>query len=166
MPLNNLSDKHFLASEKDQIFSLLKAIDAIIQPKAANLNPDERVSYSKVNETNKLIINKVKDYFELHPDLASPDVDWKEFGEDFEDRTFMEHVYKSMESTMQMIDNTRIAHDHDVYRASLTDYNYSTYKLRTNPAYEVKVKEIRQFFSRSGTGGKQDDKPEPPDPEV
>ncbi len=49
------------------------------------------------------------------------------------------------------MDNARILHDSDVYKAALRDYEYSKYKYNSSiPGYADKVKELQQFFSRTG----------------
>jgi hypothetical protein len=151
MPFDNLSDKHFTPQEVVSVANYLDAIMRILRPKASNLSPDERNSFGSVGETNKLIINKVRDFYKDHPNLASTDVNWKEFLQDFDDRTFLQGLVKSLLTAVQLADNTRIAHDFDNYQASLNDYDYCTFKLRNNPEYEVKVNELRQFFNRTGT---------------
>jgi hypothetical protein len=160
MPIDNLAEKHFNVAEKEAIADYLKQISNLIKPLAANLTPEERSSFGTVGETNKLIINKVKDYYDNHPEMASTDVDWMEFRLDYEDRAFLQSVHATLQTIAQVVDNTRIAHDYDNYYASLNDYDYSTFKLRKNPEYEVKVGDLKQFFNRTGTKTGEDDKPE------
>ena len=75
MPFLNFDSRHFSAAEKTAIQEALAVVETALAPKLANLNPQERQQYGSVNEQNKGIINKVKDYRETQPNLSSPDVD-------------------------------------------------------------------------------------------
>jgi hypothetical protein len=82
--------------------------------------------------------------------LSSPDIDWTEFANDFDTRTFIQATMQRLQSLLDGLNNAKILHDWDNYQASLTDYDYAKYKASTQAVgYQTKVSELAQFF----TGG-------------
>jgi hypothetical protein len=158
MPLENLNGLHYTAAEKTNVGTSLAAIETALAVKFKNLSPEERSRYGSVQEQNKLIINKVKDFRINQPTLSSPDVDWLEFQSDVDSRDFIQATIARLESIAQSLRNNKIMHDYDCYQAALTDYDYSKYKSGTKVAgFEIKVNELSQFFNRTGTTNKTED---------
>jgi hypothetical protein len=152
MPFENLNNNHYTAAEKTAVQTALSTIETTLSPRYRNLSAEERKKYGSVNEQNKLIVNKVRDYRDSAPALSSPDVDWVEFQADFDSRDFIQKTISRLEGMLTNLNNNKILHDYDNYSAALTDYGYSQYKAGTKVAgYENKVSEIGQFFSRTGT---------------
>ena len=159
MPFTNLENRHFTAAEKTTINGLLTQLETALANKTANLTPDERKKYGSINEQNKLIVNKVKDFRDNQPALSSPDVDWTEFVADFDDRTFKQAFLTRIATLKDGIENSKILQDFDNYQAALTDYDYAKYKASANAqGYSQKVVELGQFF----TGGASSPAPETP----
>ena len=157
MPLENLNGLHYTAAEKTAVGTSLTAIETALAMKFKNLSAEERSKYGSVQEQNKLIINKVKDFRNNQPTLSSPDIDWTEFQNDVDSRDFIQAAIARLESLAQSLNNNKIMHDYDCYQAALTDYDYSKYKSGTKVAgYETKVTELSQFFNRTGTTNKVD----------
>jgi hypothetical protein len=152
MPFENLNNNHFTPEEKDVVLAHLAVIETVLSPKFKNLSPEERQKYGSVNEQNKLIINKVMDFKNSQPALCSPDVDWAEFAADFDTRAFLQTTIARLQDVVNSLTNNKILHDFDNYQASLTDYDYSKYKMSTKAAgYETKCNELAQFFNRTAT---------------
>jgi hypothetical protein len=150
MPFENLNNNHFLPAEKTAVATNIAALEATLTPKIKNLSAEERQKYGSINESNKLIVNKVKDYKASQPGLSSPDVDWVEFQSDFDSRDFLQSTIARLQTLIDGLNNNKILHDYDNYQAALTDYDFSKYKASTKAAgYEGKVNAIAQFF----TGG-------------
>ena len=150
MLFNNLESRHFTAAEKTTINGLLAQLETAFANKTANLTAEERKKYGSVNEQNKLIINKVKDFRDSQPALSSSDVDWVEFQADFDDRSFKQALLTRLATIADGLTNSKILQDHDNYQAALIDYDFSKYKASSNAqGYSQKVSEIGQFF----TGG-------------
>jgi hypothetical protein len=150
MPFTNLENRHFTAAEKTTINGLMNQIETAFANKIANLTPEERKKYGSINEQNKLIVNKVKDFRDNQPTLSSADVDWVEFAADFDDRAFKQALIIRFTTLVDGLDNSKILQDYDNYQAALTDYEYAKYKASANAqGYSQKVAEIAQFF----TGG-------------
>jgi hypothetical protein len=163
MPFTNFDSRHFSAAEKTAVNNALTALETALSGKLANLSPDERQQYGSVNEQNKLIINKVKDFRDSQPALSSPDVDWVEFINDHDTRTFLQTNIQRIQSLIDGLANAKILHDWDNYQASLTDYDFAKYKLSTNATgYQTKVSEIAQFFTGGNTGTAAKSKTETP----
>lgn len=159
MPFTNFENRHFTPEEVIAVNDALTALEVALTPKLANLSAEERKQYGSINEQNKLIVNKVKDYYDTQPGLSSPDVDWDEFNSDYDSRTVVRSVLQRMEALHTGINNARILHDWDNYHAALTDYDYAKYKHGTAaPGYETKVNELAQFFT--GGPGANPDTPE------
>ena len=152
MPFENLNNVHYTAAEKTAVGTAVTALETALTAKLRNLSPDERKRYGSINEQNKLIVNKALDYRNNQPALSSPDVDWTEFQNDYDSRTFIQATMARLQSLIDGLDNNRILHDFDNYQAALTDYGFSQYKAGTKVAgFEAKVKDISQFFARTNT---------------
>jgi hypothetical protein len=148
MPFTNLENRHFTAAERTTISSLLAQLETACANKIANLTPEERQKYGSVNEQNKLVINKVKDFRDNQPTLSSTDVDWVEFAADFDDRAYKQAVLTRLATLTDGLTNSKILQDYDNYQAALTDYEFAKYKASANTqGYSQKVAEIGQFFS-------------------
>lgn len=153
MPFLNFESRHFSDTEKADITAAVQALQTLLTPKLATLTPEERQQYGSVNEQNKLIINKVKDYRDTQPNLSSPDVDWDEFGNDYQSRSFLQSVSEQISEWVRGLENAKILHDWDNYQASLVDYQYTQYRNDAgSPGFHTKATEIKQFFSRTANG--------------
>lgn len=152
MPFTDLISQHYTAAEKTSVNTAWATIESIINPKSRNLTPEEREKYGSINEQNKLLVNKDKDYNDNQPALSSPDVNWSEFNLDYADRSFLEATALKFESMANRCRETKILHDHDNYQNALIDYHYTDFKAnKTNDAgYETKYNELKQFFPNTG----------------
>ncbi|WP_181368971.1 hypothetical protein [Flavobacterium pallidum] len=156
MPFTNFDSRHFAAADKTAVNAAMTSLEAALANKVANLAASERLQYGSVNETNKLIINKVKDYRDSQPTLSSPDVDWTEFANDHDTRAFLQVTIQRLESLVDGLGGAKILHDWDNYQASLTDYDYAKYKAATQAAgYNTKVSELSQFFNGGPSSSKK-----------
>jgi hypothetical protein len=161
MSFTNFDSRHFSVSEKTAVNAALASIELAISTKLANLSATERQQYGSVNEQNKLIINKVKNFNDTQPALSSPDVDWAEFNSDFDTRDFLQTAIQRLQSLVDGLGNAKILHDYDNYQAALTDYDFAKYKASTNATgFQTKVAEIGQFFN-SGPRPASPDAPTP-----
>lgn len=153
MPFTNLDNRHFDDTEKTAVNRAITDLEAAMTNKLANLSAEERQKYGSVNEQNKLIINKVKDYNDTQPTLSSPDIDWTEFNNDHDTRTFLQNSIQRLQGLLIGMENAKILHDFDNYTASLTDYDFAKYKASTQSVgFQPKVDELAQFFSGRPSG--------------
>lgn len=151
MALNNLGRLHLTAAQKTAIDAALTTIETNLLAVTQNLSAEERQKYGSINETNKLFVNKDREYFTTQASLASPDVDWVEFEADYQDRTFADTRLDRIATLTRMLSDFKIVHDFDNYQDALTDYDYSKYKAGTKtPGYTEKVDELKQFFPNTG----------------
>ena len=152
MPFQDKYNNHLPVAESDAIKLLMDQLEAGIQPYLRNLSDAENAELGSINETNKLFVNKVRDYHQSNPALDSPDVDWTEFEADFESRSFYELLAMRLSALVKSITETRRLHDHDNYQNALIDYEHAKYKDRTSPGlgYDSKVEQLGQFFQGGG----------------
>jgi hypothetical protein len=61
---------------------------------------DERGRYGFIQEQNKLLVNKVRDYRANAPQLSSRRVDWTEYQSDYDMRAFYEGVATRLQSLL------------------------------------------------------------------
>jgi hypothetical protein len=153
MPLNNLGRQHLTEEQKTAIDQAIVVIETNLAAVTQNLSADERLRFSRIKETNKLLVNKSRDYFINQPNLASPDVDWVEFEADYQDRVYADTRLNRLNSIYNMLNDFKILHDFDNYQDTLIDYKYSRYKSSTQSSnYSNKVEELKQFFPNTGSG--------------
>lgn len=152
MPFLNFESRHFTTAEKTAITAAMQTLQTALSPKLATLTPEERQQYGSVNEQNKLIINKTKDYHDTQPQLASPEVDWVEFDDDYSSRSYLQNLTETFSEIGRGLENAKILHDWDNYQASLIDYQYTNYRNDSgSPGFHTKASEIKQFFSRTAS---------------
>jgi hypothetical protein len=153
--MKNIIVTKFTAAERTTVKDLVSQLEAAVAEKLAALTEEERSKYGSINEQNKLLVNKTRDFNQNQPNLSSPDVDWDEFSSDYESRVFLESVANRLLSIAYQMQSTKILHDHDNYQDALSDYSYSQYKKGAGePGYTEKVAELKQFFNRTGTTNK------------
>src|SRR4051812_31086882 len=90
--MNNLIETQLTKQEREEITALITQLENALAGKLAALTSEERVSYGSINEQNKLLVNKVRDYRQNSPVLSAPEVNWTEFEEDYEARVFCESI--------------------------------------------------------------------------
>jgi hypothetical protein len=156
-----LIQQHFTGAEKTNANNAVISLEVIINPKSRNLTPEERQQYGSINEQNKLLVNKAKDFHDAEPAKSSPDVNWTEFNNDFADRVFLEALALKLESLANRIRETKILHDYDNYQNTLLDYHYTDFKANhsNDAGYETKYNEMKQFFPNAGGSGNSTPQP-------
>ncbi len=150
MALTNMNSRHLSAAEKTAIVNNLTSLETALATSLMNLTAKERQKFGSVNEQNKLVINKVKDYRDNQPTLSSPYIDWTEFEKDYQSREFIQNITQRLQVLIEGLQSAKTLHDWDNYQAALTDYGYTQYKRGSGATgYDTKINEIRQFFNRS-----------------
>ena len=79
MPITNLNNKHLSTEQLTAVQDALTTLENALIEINFNLTPEDRQKYGSINELNKLVVNKVNDYYTNQPQLASSEVDWEEF---------------------------------------------------------------------------------------
>lgn len=149
--MKNIISVHLSQADRDAFDNLLDQMELLLKDKLVALDENERKQYGSINEQNKLLVNKVRDYRVNNPAMSSPDVDWTEFEADYQSRVFMESRSDRLKSLAYQMQSTKILHDYDNHQDSLGDYSYSQYKKGAGEAgFAEKVAELKQFFARTG----------------
>ena len=150
--MKNMIETLLSQSDRDKIDGFIAQIENVLAGKLAALTEKERSRFGSINEQNKLLVNKVREYNRNVPAMSSPDVDWTEFEADYQARVFLESRSDRLIRIAHQMQSTKILHDNDNYQDSLNDYAYSQYKRGANEAgFAEKVIELKQFFARTGT---------------
>lgn len=151
MPLTNLNSAHLTQAQVTAAQDALAELENALSVVNVNLTPEDRQRYGSINEQNKLLVNKVKDYRTSNPHLSVSDVDWDEFDKDFASRSVFESLINRLDALATKLKGAKVLHDYDNYQAALADYAYTSYRAGTGAeGYESKHNEMKQFFGRSG----------------
>ena len=162
MSISNLNNAHLNDTQIHAIKQAVVALDNAMQLLQVNLTPEDRNRYGRVNEQNKLFINKIYDYIMNNPDLCSRDVNWEEFKQDYKSRAFLEQLINDLESLITRAKNAKILHDYDNYQDALEDYAYTSFRARSKTVgYEDKHRELKQFFQKSRKKDEKKDQENP-----
>lgn len=133
----------------------LTTIETIVKGKTMNLSPDERQRYGSINEQHKLVVGKVDDYHQSHPQHDNPFLDWTEFASDNKARRRYEMFINRLDSLKVQFSDTKILHDFDSYGFALAQYAHINYLDGQNvPGVRAIKEDIAQFFNRSGSASK------------
>ena len=150
MPLTNLNSAHLTEAEVTAAQNALTELENALAIITVQLTPEDRQKYGSINEQNKLLVNKVKDFRQSNPNLSVSDVDWDEFDKDFASRNVFESLINRLNALLIKLQGAKILHDYDNYQAALDDYAYTTYRAATGAdGYENKYTELKQFFGRT-----------------
>jgi hypothetical protein len=152
MPIDNLGKIHFSVKQIQDINQALDVLTKALAGMSVNLTAAEHQKYGRVKEQNKLFIDKVKNYHDNQPMLQSPEVDWKEFDRDYENRWQASQMLLKIKSIESQLINIKILGDYDNYTDALRDYQYAKYKNRFAEAmgYSKKIEDLIGFFPRTG----------------
>lgn len=150
MPLTNLNSAHLTEAQVTAAQNALTELENALAIITVQLTPEDRQKYGSINEQNKLLVNKVKDFRQSNPNLSVSDVDWDEFDKDFASRNVFESLINRLNALLIKLQGAKILHDYDNYQAALDDYAYTTYRAATGAdGYENKYNELKQFFGRT-----------------
>ena len=150
MPLTNLNSAHLTEAQVTAAQNALTELENALAIITVQLTPEDRQKYGSINEQNKLLVNKVKDFRQSNPNLSVSDVDWDEFDKDFASRNLFESLINRLNALAIKLQGAKILHDYDNYQAALDDYAYTTYRAATGAdGYENKYNELKQFFGRT-----------------
>ncbi len=149
MAISNLNNQHLSEEQKAGAKKALQDLETALSVLEINLTAEDRMKYGRVNEQNKLFINKVYHFAQEKADLRSLDVNYDEFFADFASREFLEMVIFRLESLVTRLKNAKTLHDYDNYQDALNDYAYTTFRAGANAVgFEDKYYELKQFFKR------------------
>ncbi len=159
MPLDNMATPQFSPADVASLKGALQVINAVLANVQIVLTPQERKRYGRIHEKKKLLVNKVRAFRDAQPNLSAPDVDWTEFESDYQARAMLSGLITQLAQAQITLIDVKTLHDYDNHQAALRDYAYTKYKAESgNSDYEVKHRETRQFFPRTGKRGKKKEK--------
>jgi len=154
--MKNIIQSQLSEADRTAITKSISDLETTLSGKTGTLSADERRRYGSVNEQNKLVVNKAREYQQTQPAMSAPDIDWAEFESDYQTRAFLETCINRLTGIMQALESTKIMHDYDNFQDALKDYGYAQYKYGAGEEdYFPKVEEFKQFFTKS--------KPTPPE---
>lgn len=150
MSIKNVNATHLATEQVSQVNEALAQLEKVISPLLANLTAEQRSELGRINEQNKLFVNKINDFALSQPQLKTPDVNWEEFSKDFATRNLCENLINRLESLVLGLKSRKTLADYDNYQDALNDYAYTNYKVGSKASeYETKQRECKQFFARS-----------------
>jgi len=153
MPLKDMIQNQLSLADIDAINKAINSIQTVTAGKMVNLTPEERRKYGSINEQNKLMVNKVNDVHNSHPQFDSGRVNWAGFTADFVIRSVLEKFISRLQSLTGQFDDTKILYDNDNYQQALDQYSYISFLADQNEPGITTVKEdIARFFNRTGAG--------------
>jgi len=156
MPITNLNNVHLTVAEITAINNALTTLETTLKNLNTMLTPEERQQYGSINEQNKLLVNKVKEYSDREPALRDGAVNWTEFNADFSSRLYKEGVIDRLQAMIVRLVNSKTLHDYDNYQDALQDYAYTAFMAgRGAPVFETKYNELKQFFPRSSSNNEK-----------
>jgi len=153
--MNNIIESQITEADRTAINGLITNLETALAGKTGTLDESERARYGSVNEQNKLVVNKAREYRQNQPALSATNVDWTEFESDYQTREFLESCINRLKAIIHSLESTKIMHDYDNFQDALKDYGYTQYQHGAGEdGYAAKVGEFKQFFTKS--------KPKPP----
>lgn len=162
MSLNNLASVSFTTAELNQLDDAITQINTVLKDKTINLTPEQRQQYSRINEQNKLFVNKAKLIMEQNPTLVPSFIDKEEYDKDFAAREALEQRLLQLKGLTEQMSDTKILLDYDNYHDSITFYRNIKYLAGENvPGTTALHKEMAQFFP-GGSPTTPNNTPEPP----
>lgn len=147
--MKNIIESQLSEADRTAIGDAITELETALSGKTGHLDNNERLRYGSVNEQNKLVVNKAREYRENQPALSAPDIDWNEFETDYQARLFLENCINRLNAIIHDLESTKIMHDYDNFQDALKDYAYSQYKNGSGEeGYDAKVAEFKQFFAK------------------
>lgn len=148
--MKNIIESQLSVADRASIDNLITDLENALVGKTGSLSAVERTRYGSINEQNKLVVNKAREYRQSQPAMSAPDVDWTEFETDYQARLFLENSINRLKAILHSMESTKIMHDYDNFQDALQDYSYSQYKHGAGEnGYAAKVSEFKQFFVKT-----------------
>lgn len=107
--MKNIIQTQLDAATRVAVEKAINDLEAALAGKTATLTEDERRRYGSINEQNKLIVNKARDYRQSQPNLSSPDVNWDEFEDDYQSRVFIKNSVNRLMAVVHDLGSTKIS---------------------------------------------------------
>ena len=152
MALENLISVSFTEDELTQLDTHLAGIRQVLEGKTVNLTTEQRQQYGRIANQNKLIVDKAKNYMELHPNWIPNFLDKAEFDADYTARQLVESRVQQLENLSQQLVDTKTLLDHDNYTNALSFYRMARFLAGENePGAQVVYSDMKVLFSKTRT---------------
>lgn len=150
MGITNLNNTHLSQADANGAKNAVAQLEIALSVITANISATDRQKYGRINEQNKLFVNKVFNFHNNQPQLQTSQVEWDEFDRDYNSRLLMEDLITKLESIVTKLKGAKTLHDYDNYQAALLDYAYTNFMAGAGgESYENKMKELKQFFQKA-----------------
>ena len=150
----------FTNDELAKVREYATSIKKILIGKFINLEPDDRQRYGSINEKNKLVVNKVKEYQQNMPELANPKVDWKAYEQHYTTRANFMAVTAIADELNELCNDPRTLVDYVLYGLARADYKFTKYSAEEDgggaSGFEAKYNDLKQFFNHESDDEQQD----------
>ncbi len=137
-------------AETTTIRSHFESIKAILQQKFINLTPDDRRIYGSINQQNKLLVNRVKDFNDNQPELSSPKVDWVRYVQHSTTPSNYEKIVDLADEITELCNDPRTLVDYTLYGMARQDYRFTKFNAEDDggeaPGFEAKYNDLKEFF--------------------
>lgn len=124
MALSNLLSVNFTAADLEKLDVAMVHIQEVLDGKAINLTSEQRSLYGRINEENKILINRVKDMDEINAEMHPPFLDQSEFDADYAARQQLERRADKLTKLTEMLVDTKTLLDYDNYNYAISYYRY------------------------------------------
>ncbi len=147
MAIDNLISVSFTDEDLTQINEAIAKINQVLEGKAVNLTPEERIQYGSIADRNKVLVDKCKSYMEQAPETLPRTIDKAEFDADYQARTQIEIPLRNLKRVVEKLTDTKTLLDHDNLQASLTYYRYIKYLAHENEAGTTSIyQDLKQHY--------------------
>lgn len=152
MALDNLISVEFTEETIAKIKAAAKTMRTELSGKVINLTPQERRQHGRIADTNKVFVDKCRDYMKLNPDTVPRSIDLVEFEKDYAARRQLEPVARELTQIREQVNDTKTLLDYDNYTAVITYYRYVKFLASTNePGTTSIYEDLRKHFQTSAS---------------
>jgi hypothetical protein len=155
----------FTDAELASIRTQFNAIKTTLIAKFINLEPGDRQKYGSINEKNKLVINKVKDYRDNMPHLSNPDINWVNYQKNATTRKNYKLVVDLLGEINELCNDSCTLVDYVLFGDARRDYKFTKYKAEDDgggaAGFENKYNELKQFFISENDSNSTDNQTPP-----
>ncbi len=152
MALDNLISVTLTEDEVQTINEAIASINNVLQGKVVNLSPEERRQYGSIADSNKVLVDKCKDYMEQNPETIPPVVDKAEFDRDYATRKQFELPVRSLTRIIEKMKDTKTLLDHDNFHAAMSYYRYIKYLSSQNEPGSTSIyNDLKKHYKHRAT---------------
>ena len=132
----------------------------LLEPKTVVITAAERQQYGRINEKNKLKVNKVRELSQGFPALRAPGADYVELEKSHASRLVLEDLETFLVNALNRVRGTLALQESNTMNVVGKDYRHTRNQAEEGtPGFEAKFNDMRELWD---TGGEvaDDDVPE------